>query len=324
MASTTLTQLPANIQGFYDRNLLERATALLVHDKFGQMRSLPKNNGTRTNFRRYSNLSVATTPLTEGVTPSGSQLAVTDINATVSQYGDFVTLTDMVDVHGLDNTVKEATDILGYQMGQTLDEVWRDAIVPNLANSITVAASEAATLATDVMSAAAIKQAILQLKNQNAMKFTPMIDATDGVGTSPVRAAFWGIIHPDVVYDIEDDGGWISAEEYASTKTLAEGEVGAFKDVRFIETTQAYINVDGGDTNVDTYHTAIFAENAYGVVDVRGKGNAGVIVKSLGSAGSADPLDQRSTIGWKATTVAKILNDAFAVSIISASSQGSN
>jgi N4-gp56 family major capsid protein len=214
MANTTLTQLPANIQGFYDRNLLDRAEALLVHDVVAQKRALPKNNGTRTNFRRYSNLATATTPLTEGVTPSGSQLAVTDLNATVQQYGDFVTLTDMVDVHGLDNTIAEATDILGYQMGQTMDEVWRDALVPNLTNKITIGASEGATVAGDTITVASIKSAILALKNQNAMKFTPMINATDGVGTSAVRRAFWGIIHPDVVFDLEDQAGFISAENY--------------------------------------------------------------------------------------------------------------
>lgn len=325
MANTTLTQLPANIQGFYDRNLLDRAEALLVHDRFGQIRPLPKKNGTRINFRRYSNLSTATTPLTEGVTPSGSQLSVTDINATVSQYGDYVTLTDQVDMFGLDNTVAEATDILGYQAGQTVDEIYRDAIVPNLANQITVGATEGATVAGDTITVAKIKEGILALKNQNAMKFTPMISSGTGVGSSAVRSAYWGVIHPDVVFDLEDQDGFISAENYASTKTLEEGEVGAVKDVRFVESTQAYINADGGNAGVDTYHTAIFGKNAYGCVNVRGeKASAGVIVKPLGSAGSADPLDQRSTVGWKANVTAKVLNDAFAVSIVSASSQGAN
>ena len=326
MANTTLTQLPANIQGFYDRNLLDRAEALLIHDKYGQVRNLPKKNGTKINFRRYSNLATATTPLTEGVTPSGSQLSVTDINATVAQYGDYVTLTDQVDMFGLDNTVAEATDILGYQAGQTVDEIYRDAVVPNLSNQITInAGGEASTTASDVISVAKIKEAILTLKNQNAMKFTPMISSGTGVGSSAVRSAFWGIVHPDVVFDLEDQDGFISAENYASTKTLEEGEVGAVKDVRFVESTQAYINADGGNGSVDTYHTAIFGKNAYGVVNVRGENaSASVIVKPLGSAGSADPLDQRSTVGWKANVTAKVLNDAFAVSIVSASSQGAN
>lgn len=324
MGNTTLTQLPANIQGFYDRNLLERAEDNLVHDRFAQPRSLGKKQGTKINFRRYSNLAPATTPLSEGVTPSGSSLAVTDISATVSQYGDYVTLTDMVDVHGLDNTVAEATDILGYQMGETVDQVIRDGVVPALANKITIAATEGATVAGDIITVASVKAAILKLKKQNAKKFTPMVTASDKVGTSAVRAAYWGVINPDVTFDLEDQAGFISAENYASTKTLAEGEVGAVKDVRFVETNQGYINTDGGNAGVDTYHTPIFGKDAYGVVKVRGKGNAGVIVKPLGSAGTGDPLDQRSTVGWKVTTVAKILNDAFACSIVSSSSQGAN
>lgn len=226
-------------------------------------------------------------------------------------------------MHGLDNTVAEATDVIGYQMGETLDEVVRDAIIPNLANKIFIAADEASTVAGDIITVASIKAAILQLKKQNAQKFTPMISATDGVGTSAIRSAYWGIVSSDVVFDLEDQTGFISAENYASTKTLAEGEVGAVKDVRFVETNKAYINADGGNLTVDTYHTAIFGKDAYGIVKV-GKGNSKVIVKPLGSAGSADPIDQRSTVGWKASTVAKILNDQFAVSIVSASSQGAN
>lgn len=323
MANTTLTQLPANIQGFYDRKLLERAEALLVHDRFGQMRTLPKNSGTKVNFRRYSNLNPATTPLTEGITPSGSQLSATDISATIQQYGDFVTLTDQINMHGLDNTVAEATDIIGYQMGETVDEVIRDGVVPNLANKIFIAADEASTVPADIITGAAIKAAILQLKNQNAMKFTPIVASGTGVGSSAVRSAYWGIIHPDVVFDLEDQAGFISAEKYASVSVLTEGEVGSYKDVRFVESTKAYINVDGGSTTTDTYTTAIFGENAYGVIKL-GKDNSKVIIKNLGSAGSADPLDQRSTVGFKCSVVSKILNDQFAVGIVSASSQGAN
>lgn len=287
------------------------------------MRSLPKNSGTKINFRRYANLAPATTPLTEGVTPAGSQLSATDISATIQQYGDFVTLTDQIDMHGLDNTVAEATDIIGYQMGETVDEVIRDGVVPNLSNAITIAADEASTLATDIITGASIKAAILQLKSQNAMKFTPMITSGTGVGSSAVRSAYWGVIHPDVVFDLEDQTGFISVENYASTKSIIEGEVGAFKDVRFVETNKAYINADGGNLTVDTYSTAIFGENSYGVIKL-GKDNSKVLIKPLGSAGSSDPLDQRSTVGFKCSVVSKILNDQFAVKIISASSQGNN
>ena len=329
MATTTITQVPAGIQAFYDKNLLMRSVAYFVHDKFGQARSLPTKQSETIKFRRYSNLAVANTPLTEGVTPSGSQLAVTDITAKVVQYGDFVTLTDKIAMHVEDNVVMEATDILGDQAGLTLDTVWRDAIIPNIANAkILVAAgtstTEGALVAADIISAKALDQAILTLKKNLAKKFTGVISGSTAVGTSPIRAAYMSIIHPDVVYDLEGVTGYVDVSKYASQGDIQEGEVGSYKDIRFIETTQAYVNVDGGAAAVDTYHTAIFGKEAYGVVSVRGKAKMDVYVKSLGSGGTSDPIDQRSTIGWKASTVAKILNDAYMCSVISASSQGTN
>ena len=320
------SQITAEVAGYYNKLLLTRAEANLVHDKMGQMRPVPKNNSLKATFRRYENLAVNTSALTEGVTPSGTSLTETDVTATASQYGDFVTMSDLMTDNGLDlNVVAEATDILGYQMGLSVDTVWRDAIIPSLANNVIVGqATEGAVTATDTITVASIKQAILNLKNQNAMKFTSKIGATDKVGTKPIRAGYFGIIHPDVVYDLEDQDGYIASAEYAQYGDLQEGEVGSVKEARFVETTNAYINANGGDTNVDTYHTAIFGKEAYGIVDVRGKDNSSIIVKPAGSAGTADPLNQRSTVGWKCVTTAVILNDAFAVSIISASSQGAN
>ena len=57
------------LKTFYDRNLLERLLPLLVFMNFGQVRPMPAREGQTVNFRRFNSLSVATTPLTEGVTP---------------------------------------------------------------------------------------------------------------------------------------------------------------------------------------------------------------------------------------------------------------
>ena len=320
------SQITAEIAGYYNKLLLTRAEASLVHDKMGQKKPVPKNNSLKSTFRRYENLAVNTSALTEGVTPAGTSLTETDVTVTASQYGDFVTMSDLMTENGIDlNVVAEATDILGYQMGLSMDTVWRDAVIPSLANTITVnAGGEASTTAGDVLTVAKVKEAILALKNQNAMKFTSTIGATDRVGTKPIRAGYFGIIHPDVVFDLEDQSGYIPASEYSQYGDLQANEVGAVKEARFIETTNAYINTDGGSGTVDTYHTALFGKEAYGIVDVAGKDNASIIVKPAGSAGTADPLNQRSTVGWKCVTTAIILNDAFAVNMISASSQGAN
>ena len=62
------------------------------------------------------------------------------------------------------------------------------------------------------------------------------------------------------------------------------------------------------------YSTLVIGEGAYGVTDIAG-GGLQTIVKQKGSGGTADPLDQRATIGWKAAKTAEILVDEYMVRI---------
>jgi N4-gp56 family major capsid protein len=91
MAYTTKTEITDEVNNFYDRTLLERLLPLLVYTKYGQVRDVPRKSGSNTiRFRRYNSLAVATTALTEGTTPVGSQLSITDITANVLQYGRII------------------------------------------------------------------------------------------------------------------------------------------------------------------------------------------------------------------------------------------
>lgn len=108
---------------FYDRALIEEATPNLIHTQFGQKRSIPKNGGKRIQFRKYAALPKALTPLTEGVTPSGRKMTATAVEAEVSQYGDYVCLSDVLDLTAIDNNVLEATKAVGRQAGLTIDTI---------------------------------------------------------------------------------------------------------------------------------------------------------------------------------------------------------
>lgn len=320
MASTTSTQIPAGVSAFYDRNLLENATPALVHDKYGQTRSIPKNNSKSTKFRRYNALAVATTPLTEGVTPASTQLAVTDVTATLVQYGAFATLTDIVSLVTEDSVIKEATDVLGQQAGETLDVIYRDIL--NAGTSVIYAgATVTSTIDTraEVASApsvADLNMVIKTLKGQNAKKFTNMIQGSAKVNTYPIRPAYMAIAHTDKVAEYENLTGWKSVEEYASQGEVDMNEAGAFKNLRFMETTNAKVFTGEGAGSVDVYSTLVFGKDAYGIVGLRGNRNIETVVKPLGSG--EDPLNQRATVGWKALATAKILNDAFMVRLESA------
>lgn len=115
------------------------------------------------------------------------------------------------------------------------------------------------------------------------------------------------------------DTEWKAPHQYVDTANIYGGEIGKIAGVRFVETTEAKIFAAAGASSANVYGTLVIAANAYGVTEVTG-GGLKHIVKQLGSAGSADPLDQRATVGWKAIKTAKILSNEFMVRIESASS----
>lgn len=307
MAATTTTQVPAGVQAFYDRNLLERAVPSLVHDMFGQRRNIPKNNSLTIKFRRYNALAANVTPLTEGVTPAGKQLGVTDITATLAQLGDFVTLTDLVNMTVEDAVITEATEVLGDQAGDSVDQYIRDIL--NTGTNVYYAAAVAARVnVAATPSVADVKAIITALKGQNAKPHTQLIQGSNKTNTYPIRPSFWAITHTDKIEDYEDLTGWKGVEEYASQGTVDVNEAGALKNgVRFIQTTNGKVFTGAGAAGVDVYSTLIFGKDAYGVVSLKGQRNVETIVKPLGSGD--DPLNQRATVGWKALVTAKILND---------------
>lgn len=316
MAMTTTTQIPAEVSAFYDRNLLMRVIPYFVHGKWAQMRDIPRKAGTKIiKFRRYGNLSAATTPLTEGVTPAGSQLSVTDITAEALQYGDFVTVTDVLDFTTQDAELVEAGEILGDQAGDTVDQLTRDVLAAgtNVYRPSTYTLRSQIT-SSDLMTETLIKKAVRLLKNNKARKVMQMVNPSNGYSTVPLNACFIGIVHPNVSYTIKGLTGFVPVEKYPNKSDVMENEIGALDEVRFVETTNAKIFTGEGDSGIDVYGTLIMGMHAYGVTKISGEGLKN-IVKPLGSGGTADPLDQRATSGWKLTFVAKILNNDFMVRI---------
>lgn len=313
----TRTQIPAEVNQFYNRTLLERAKPLLVHDRFAQVEDIPENTGTRTMaFRRYTNLAAATTALTEGVTPSGSTLAQTLVTTTLAQYGDYVPVTDVVTYESQDRALTVAAELLGDQVGLTVDTIIRDVLNAGTniqyANARTTRDTIAAS--TDKLDATDIDNAVMTLKLANARKITAMVDPDTGYNTSPVRPCYIGICHPRITPILQGFTGWIDVEKYANKADVLDGEVGKYGDVRFIETTQAKVFTAGGAGSIDVYSTLILGMYAYAKSRLTGH-ELENIIKPLGSGGTEDPLNQRATSGWKTWLATRITNDAFMIRV---------
>ena len=293
---------------FYSDYLIDNAVPNLVHDQFGQKHPIPKNGGKRIEFRKYDPFPKATTEITEGVTPNGHNLSVSVVIADVKQYGDYVELSDVLLLTAIDNNMVQATKLLGNQAGETLDWVTREEL--NKGTNVMFAkgtaqsrpASRAAVGTANTLSVEDIFNAARILKNFNAKK---------------INGSYVGIVCPDIAYTLMRDDEWIDASKYAGSTQIFEGEIGKIAGVRFVETTEAKVFEGAGASSIDVYSTLILGENAYGVTEIAG-GGLQHIVKQLGSSGSADPLNQRATVGWKAIKTAEILVQGFMLRIESA------
>ena len=307
LQTTLLDGLSVEMKTFYDMTLIDEAQASLVHDQFAQKRPIPKNSGKTIEFRKFASLPKALTPLTEGVTPDGKSLNVTAITATVAQYGDYITQSDVLELTTIDNTILEATKLLGRQAGLTLDTITRNILQSgtNVTYCPKVAADGTETAVTSrtgldntcQLTVKVIQQVVAKLRAQNA---------------PTINGKYVAIIHPYVAYDLMRDPEWQEAHKYAKPENMYEGEIGEIAGVRFVQTTEAKI-YDGG-----VFGSLFMGDGAYGVTEITG-GGLQTIVKQKGSAGTADPLDQRSSVGWKAIKTAELLVPNYLVRVESKS-----
>ena len=303
--TTLLPALSAEMKTFYDMTLIDEAQSNLVHDQFGQKRPIPKNGGKTIEFRKFAPLAKALTPITEGVTPDGKSLEVSTITAEVAQYGDYITQSDVLELTSLDNTILEATKLLGRQAGVTLDTVVRDIL--HETTNVTYCSKADGTAVTSrsgldntcQLTVKMVQKVVAKLRAQNA---------------PTIGGKYVAIIHPYVAYDLMRDPEWIDAHKYANPTNLYEGEIGEIAGVRFVQTTEAKV-YEGG-----VFGSLFMGEGAYGVTEITG-GGLQTIVKQKGSAGTADPLDQRSSVGWKAIKTAELLIPQYIVRVESKSAE---
>lgn len=313
MPNTTTTQVTTAVNNYLDRVLLSRAYPHFVHALWAQVRDIPRNGSAVIKFRRYGSLTAATTALTEGVTPAGSQLSITNVTATVAQYGDYVITTDFLDMTVIENLKTELAEILGDQMGDSIDILTRNVL--NAGTTIqyaSTATTRATVVAGMIINGDEVREAVRTLQGNSAKPITSQIDPSSGFNSSPVAPAYIGVISEDSLFDLKKDPDWVPIEEYAvSDGRLGPFEKGKLDDVRFV---LASANASTFSSTVTVHATIVLAQESYAISRISGEA-AEVVVKPLGSAGADDPLNQRSSMGWKISFVATRLNENFLLRI---------
>jgi N4-gp56 family major capsid protein len=324
MSATNYGDISPRTAAYAEKELLKRAIPFMVLEKFGQSKALPSNSSKTIVFRRYNALDTTPTALAEGVTPGAQQMTATDVPCLLTQYGGLIQISDIVmDTHE-DSVLNEAIELLGEQAAQMVERmrygILRAGTNVIYANGATRnAVNTPITLATQ-------RKVTKALKRQNAEQITKVVKSTPAWGTEAVAKSFIGLIHPDQESDIRNmlgaDGKsvFVPVEKYGSLVPY-ENEIGKVEDVRYLSSTifEPFLNSGGakglmtsatGGANADVYSTLYIAQNAYGIVALKGMFALTPMVVNP-KPSSADPLAQRGFAGWKTLQSAVVLNDAW-------------
>ena len=298
---TTSSALSAGMQTYYNRELLRTFEPNLVHLQFGDEHRMPPHSGLVMNMRKLIPLETNTKALSEGDPGESVMLAETEVTVQLQQYGEYARCTDKLDLPHLDMDIMRRTKLFGDAGARSIDAVVREELA-KCANVIYAGgkASRAELTAADKLTSRELRKAVKTLKKNHAQTF---------------GGYFVAIIGPDTMYDLQEDEAFVKVSEYQDKENIYTGEVGRLFGVRLVETTEAKIFEGAGASGADVASVIVLGQYAYGVTSLKGA-KPRVIVKPAGSAGTADPLDQISTVGWKMDGFgAKLLQPEYAVRI---------
>lgn len=152
--------------------------------------------------------------------------------------------------------------------------------------------------------------AVRTLLSNDAEMISEVVAASTGLGTVPVRPAFWAYIDTDLLDDLENVSNFNPTSSYPSQQPVLDAEWGVTGNVRWLYTSVGSVS----SASPAVYNNFIVGKEAYAVVHLRSE-TGEFYVEPLGSAGSADPLHQRGSVGWQHPFVARILNDAFMLNL---------
>ena len=101
--------------------MLEHQMPIIVLDRFGDSKPMPRNKTSTIKFRRPRVFDAVDTPLKEGVTPTATQFRYEDVEGTLRQYGQVVEVTDHIaDLHE-DPVLMDASEQCGENIGRTFE-----------------------------------------------------------------------------------------------------------------------------------------------------------------------------------------------------------
>jgi len=300
MAAQTTSGLSAEVSTYYEKVFLERAKYEAIFAQGLQTRKQPANEGKVVYFTRHTPLAVATTALTEGVNPAEVALTASTVSATLAEYGNSVKISRFLSLTSIDANNKEKIEVVGQNMGETIDELVRNELFTGATAQLAGGVSNiTAVAASNVFSAAEIRKAVRTLKANKARPYS-------GGNYSWVCKT-----GPFPAYDLMGDSTFVQADTYDNAaKNIYRGDLGVLYGVRFWESP----NQKTTSSTVTVYSNFIHGSDAAGVTELSEDAVKLYIIPHT-QIDSGNPAGRFSLVSWAGSHVTKCLNSNWLIDV---------
>lgn len=302
------------LKQYYDKKLLSRAQLDTIFMNYGVKKSIPPRGGKSIEFRRFDkivNTYVASYTLAEGSAPAETTVTVSNVTATISQFGQYAKVSDILQTQGYDPTIAEFSDVFAISMAECLDVVVRDTLSAATTAQYADTAIQVGTSGTG------------SVGSGNYLDSAELLEAKRTLRRNGARPPYVCLIHPDNTKDLMEDPDIRDDFRWTDPGAIKSGNIGQWMGINFVESNNLRVRSSYGMSGADVYEVLMMGQEFYGVTDLSSQ-TARMIIHPLGSGGHSDPLEQYSTVGWKAALAAVILNNNFGIILYCASSRSNS
>lgn len=302
------------------KKMLEYQMPVIILDRFGDIKPMPKNKTTNIKFRRPRVFEAVDMPLVEGVTPSATQFRYEDVQGTLKQYGQVVEVTDVIEDVAEDPVLKDASMQCGKNIGRTFEKLrWG---VLRSGTNVAYANGAARSAVNSELTLNLQRRVIRTLRAQKAEMHTEILSGSIFENTTPIEAAYIAVGHTDIESDVRTLAGFTPVAEYGQRKPIHACEIGSVENTRYCLSPDLppFLGAGGTPTGVlgtggsaDVYSLLFFGMHAYGTVPLRGEEAIEPSIVPVKQKDKSDPLGQRGYVGWLSWFLCLILNQVWMV-----------
>ncbi len=294
----------------YSLEVLHKARGVMMYEQFAMRKTeLSAGPGQTIKFITYDDVGRGG-QLTELTSLSTKAMSQSVKCISVTEWGNAISVSEKLLQLSFDDLMTEAAILLGRDYAVVRDLSLRDILVSDISQVIYAGGNAAIgdVASSDILTISDIRKAVEVLQTANVPKFN--------------NDYYVCFIHPHQAFSLRRDSDWISANNYAQTRNVFNGELGRWEDVIFVSTTHQgngacassdpgyEVALDGtGDTGADLYRATLFGDQCFAVADA--------LPVELRDNGVED-FGRKHSLAWYAIWGVGVLQADYGVHIISA------